>query len=503
MQACDICRKRKVKCDRHAPCSRCRRLRQQCTYTDILRKKGPKFVHRYPRICTPSVAYISTIATETQPPVYIGTELAMNGFQSGVMHTAMGTETETGTGAGDGSEELGLDLGLRSITSVHHVRGPAQEDVLGDLALYVKTQYPLLPVVDIRELRLHPHSGRNPPKDAFLYSLRAAVRAHSSLSLASSPSTSEHERACDRLLRGALLARAHCDVSQVQSRSAHDAEDNRYKLLSSFFLFMTYWNLQREKNAWWYLRECVALLLSSRMHCEDEYRSLEPRETEYKRRVFWGVFIAERTFCLLYDKPITLRPWIEPPTLAGFFDQKGILPGFVRLVTLFRGVDVDLSGSWTAVGFVTPIALTLVTSPAADNDDDIEGGVSIQALNFAITREWLRAKIWKLGIPRRRSSEFVASRANSIWRLDEPLFAGRAILEVLRSSQGVLEEAWCGILDQKLYDVCECLCDILPAMQARGQSEETEFDQVLRGLLEVLSVFPGRSASLLSHAYAR
>ncbi|KAL2829214.1 hypothetical protein BDW59DRAFT_170616 [Aspergillus cavernicola] len=528
MQSCDICRKRKVKCDRHTPCARCRRLRQQCTYTDILRKKGPKFVHTYPRIyaCVSRAMDVDMEMGMAALPVLANLGMGLgSGSGSG---SGTGTVSEGTSETGFDMElelDLGLDPGEASVVDTlggegfGSIRGGGEGaekgSLMADLALYVETLYPLLPVVDLREIYPwlrspliggdrgrsdgHGHShGHSLMRNAFLSSLRAAVHAHFSLSfLDGREGVNEHEHvhvhACERFLRDALHARGQYDTAEVQSQHEHTV---RHRLLSSFFLSMTYWSLRREKYAWWYLRECIALLLSCRMHHEDEYRRLEPREAEFRRRVFWGGFVIERTFCLLHDKPMTLRPWIEPPSFPNAFDEEGVMSGFVRLVTVFQGVGVDLSGCWTAAGFVTPVTLTLI------EHDGMEADLPIQSLDLAITREWLRVKRWKLGIPQQRSSsEFVASKENPNWRLDEPLLVGKATLGALQGSADVLGEIWGTVLDQKLYDICECLYDILPVMQRRGPAGELDLEQVLRGLLEGLSRFRGRSAYLLSHAH--
>ncbi|KAL4912481.1 hypothetical protein BDW62DRAFT_216284 [Aspergillus aurantiobrunneus] len=530
MQSCDICRKRKVKCDRQTPCARCRRLRQPCTYTDILRKKGPKFVHTYPSIYISTTPYTTATASSetlvsaslseealpllTRGNLDLEMEMAMDmeGFMRDVdIHERVDSRAGTGTtpeldfGAVQQLQQgLSLDPSLR-------VQGRAEvvsrTDMGNSLLLYAKILHPLFPVVDLHEIRLGLRLGHGNGSTlyALLCSLCAAVHAHLTLSSSSSEQDfereDEHEPACERYLHDALRARALYGTPQISPQNGENSDGReRDKMLSSFFLFMTYWNLRREKHAWWYLRECIALLMSSRMHREDEYEKLEPREAESRRVVFWGVFIAERTFCLLHDKPITLRPWIDLPRLPSVLDEEGMIPGFVRLVTMFQGVSLDLCGCWTAAGFVTPVTLNPAIA-AAHGHGDMDAGVPIQRLELAVTREWLRARVWKLGIPGQRSSlEFVASKENAHWRLDEPLSIGKATHGVLQSWSHVLQDNWNEILDQKLCDICECLYDIQPVMSMRRRVGELDLDQILRGLLEALSRVGGRSAYLLSNA---
>jgi hypothetical protein len=142
---------------------------------------------------------------------------------------------------------------------------------------------------------------------------------------------------------------------------------------------------------------------------------------------------------------MTLRPWIELLNLPSVLDEEGVMAGFVRLVALFLGVDVDISGCWTTAGFVTPVTLSLDTLLGHDYDGTGDF-LPIQTLDLAITRDWLRAKTWKLGIPQGRSAEFVASGNNPLWRLDEPLIIGQSLLETLQGPQDALEELWSSIV---------------------------------------------------------
>ncbi|KAI8642680.1 fungal-specific transcription factor domain-containing protein [Parasitella parasitica] len=44
--ACNVCRRKKIKCDGAKPtCGKCERFKQECTYTDVVRKRGPRQGH--------------------------------------------------------------------------------------------------------------------------------------------------------------------------------------------------------------------------------------------------------------------------------------------------------------------------------------------------------------------------------------------------------------------------------------------------------------------------
>ncbi|KAL4797918.1 hypothetical protein BDV19DRAFT_386956 [Aspergillus venezuelensis] len=394
MQSCDICRKRKVKCDRRTPCARCTRLRQPCTYTDILRKKGPKFVHSYPTIYTSTPAGLSTSASTStstgtlasvsasasgssealvQLPVnatiegLIKEHREFRGFESG-SGSGSGMSAASGSGSGsDFDDELELDLDLDLDLDLEFGDVPREQRVRiqqdfgfglntqrsdgvgggtfvgmeGELSLFVETLYPLYPVVDPQELRfeIHFEGVYGASRYALFCSISAAVHAHlASKSSEASETDNEHGNGgrhrdiCEQYLHAALQAREQSD---------------------------------------------------------------------------------SRTFCFLHDKPITLRPWVTLPQLPNTPDKK-LIAGFTRQATLFRNLQVDLSGRHTASRFATPVTLSLATEEANghghghEHDDfnpNASAGVplplplAIQNLEYSVTREWLRAKVWRLGIP--------------------------------------------------------------------------------------------------------
>lgn len=253
----------------------------------------------------------------------MGVGIDMQGFTGGASEAMAGTGTTSELGD---ELELELDFGDASPVQQRQLQqglemgmgleiGPDSEansipSMDRAFSLYAVKLYPLFPVVDVRELRLgfrlgHGwNNGYSSGRYALLCSICAAVYAY--LGFDSSSSTQElghgdghghgHEHVCERYLRGALRARSQFDLSQGHSyrRERQNDGGRKDKMLNSFFLFLTYWFLRRERHAWWYLRECISLLFSLRMHREDEYGKLEPRVAENMRIIFWAVFVVER-----------------------------------------------------------------------------------------------------------------------------------------------------------------------------------------------------------------
>jgi hypothetical protein len=89
----------------------------------------------------------------------------------------------------------------------------------------------------------------------------------------------------EELLSEAVRARRDCDVLE---------ELNTESLLTSFFLFASYGNLDRQDQAWFFLCQATSFAFTLGLHRESTYAEYEAEEAEERRRVFWLLFITER-----------------------------------------------------------------------------------------------------------------------------------------------------------------------------------------------------------------
>jgi hypothetical protein len=63
---------------------------------------------------------------------------------------------------------------------------------------------------------------------------------------------------------------------------------------TSFFIFSSYFCLDRQNTAWVYLRQAMTLAHIMGMHEEDTYKSDDFIDNSRKRRLFWLLFMTER-----------------------------------------------------------------------------------------------------------------------------------------------------------------------------------------------------------------
>ncbi|KAL3483412.1 hypothetical protein BJX62DRAFT_244907 [Aspergillus germanicus] len=313
---------------------------------------------------------------------------------------------------------------------------------------------PIFDIVDVSQNLLQMPSNLPARRYALLLAIKAAAHAHSSL-LRDYGDEYDHQ-----ILAEAIQASKKYDV--VEEEDNYSLEG----LLGSFFLFIACWNLDRETSAWWYLRQSIGLALARRLNQEAEYLKFTVQEGERKKRIFWTLLIAERTFCLMHDRPVVLQADIILPGSPG--RANGEVAALVCSATLFQRLLFDSSGCWTASGFVIP-----VTFEEYGNDTTLSLSSQsvgrlpvIQRIDYLVTMNWLRAKVWELGsVQARLPSGLISSSENAPWRLEQPLAIGSHVVEILQSSVDVLALALTPVLDWKLHAICACVFDILPTMQ--------------------------------------
>lgn len=302
-QACDNCRRRKIKCSRELPCDKCQRLLLSCSYSDVLRRKGPKFRTLYP------LAPIHPLANQNenaQKQIYTeaayglssptSSAFAVNDAQY-VPHDPLDYLSQLPppelVSSPDSTESTVESANGRLLP---HARRLSPQILLAHVNVYLKYLFPIMPVVRGEELRLDSQRPEwlSPRRYAFLASLCAAT--HIQLKLDGATPVPEHVRlqslgdghslvSGEKLLFEAERARQECDVVEDISIET---------LLTSFFLFASYGNMDKQNHAWFYLCQAISMAFTLGLQRESTYAGFDVEEAEERRRVFWLLFITER-----------------------------------------------------------------------------------------------------------------------------------------------------------------------------------------------------------------
>jgi hypothetical protein len=319
-QACDNCRRRKIKCSRELPCDKCQRLLLSCSYSDVLRRKGPKFRTLYP------LAPIHPLSSRLDPPehhnpdkdgsgpdlepeipdyafknspispefIITDSQFAGQDFSDTFSHLPP-PELVSSPGSTDSTVESAIGYGYSYGYARPQPRRLSPHILLAHVNVYLKYLFPIMPVVRGDQLRLDCHAPEQltARRYAFLASLCAATHIQLKLDGAAPVANSTQRSIGDgqslmsgeELLCEAVRARREVDVLE---------EVGTESLLTSFFLFASYGNLDRQDHAWFFLCQATSFAFTLGLHREGTYAEFEVEEAEERRRVFWLLFITER-----------------------------------------------------------------------------------------------------------------------------------------------------------------------------------------------------------------
>ena len=268
-QSCDNCRRRKIKCSRDLPCDKCQRLCLKCSYGDVLSRKGPKF-----RTCYPLAP--GHPQWQSRP---------------------LGDVTNDATSVHDGytvspSNQAQYPYRPELDNARPHARRLTPSVLLAHVNIYLKYLFPIMPVVRCDELHHDSHQPRHVSAQRYAFLAALCATTHIQLKL-DGPSQATAMSGIDgqalmsgeELLAEAVRARNECDVVE---------EVNVETLLTSFFLFASYGNLDKQTQAWFYLSQTISMAFTLDLHREATYTTLTIEEAEEKRRIFWLLFVTER-----------------------------------------------------------------------------------------------------------------------------------------------------------------------------------------------------------------
>ena len=187
-----------------------------------------------------------------------------------------------------------------------------------------------------------------------------------------------------------------------------------WSVITSFFLFGSFFCLDKHNTAWFHLREATTLAEIMSMHEESSYKSPDIVENSRKRRLYWLLFVTERAYALQQHRPLTLHATINLPTLEEDATETVELNGFIHLVSLFRPFDDTFVGLWNKArtGCSTDW-LAQLQQQLSDALPLYLHSTESQAVDLRCSQQWLRTMVWQLSISHGFLSSAAADNAMS------------------------------------------------------------------------------------------
>ncbi|KAJ5646313.1 hypothetical protein N7490_002685 [Penicillium lividum] len=508
-QACDNCRRRKIKCSRDLPCDKCQRLLLSCSYSDVLRRKGPKFRTLYPLAPIHPLPARADTATPDQYPDTFPESFRISSPTSpafGIKDASYNYDISDSfsqlpppeLGSSPDSTDHTVDSSYGPIVPPQIARLSSQI-LLAHVNVYLKYLFPIMPVVRGDQLRRDSHQPERllPQRYAFLAALCAAT--HIQLKLDGVNPIPDQARlqslgdgdalvSGEKLLEEAVRARRDCDV--VEDISIEN-------LLTSFFLFASYGNLDKQVHAWFYLCQATSMAFTLGLHRESTYADFPVEEAEERRRVFWLLFITERGYALQQSKPVMLRSSIHKPQVLCSEDPI-LAYGFINLINIFEKLTANLY-DWISAGGGDGLVERAPTSGIQSSlckPITLDGVLEIQQVDILITQQWLQAMMWKLSM----SHATHGSKEDSVLPFHLPVLVGKAVMSVIgNASQGAVDAHGIG-MEQKLFDMGVSIADVTRSLGSKGvhRLAESTVDprELLWGILHTLSQIRGSPSYL-------
>ncbi|KAH8428330.1 putative C6 transcription factor (AmyR) [Aspergillus melleus] len=520
-QACDNCRRRKIKCSRELPCDKCQRLLLSCSYSDVLRRKGPKFRTLYPLApihplvsrrrddlrCVPQKHSLDTEwpsesgvyavpgpGSPISPPFTVPDAQCITAELS---DSSMGLPPPELVSSPDSTNSLSESLIAAVFSSARRLSAPV---LLAHVNVFLKYLFPIMPVVRRERLQQDCHQPEqlSSQRYAFLASLCALTHIQLKLDGAMSASNPPHPQASvdghsimsgEELLAEAVRARKDCDLVDEMSIES---------LLTSFFLFAAYGNLDKQDHAWFYLCQATSMVFTLGLHRESTYSEMSTEDAEEKRRIFWLLFVTERGYALQQAKPVMLRNSIHKPQVLSSNDPI-LAYGFINLISIFEKLTVNLY-DWVSAGggdgiFEMPPTSSIQSSLC--KSVSLDGVSEIQKVDILITQQWLQAMMWKLSMTRATQP---GSRDETVLPFHLPVLVGKAVMGVISAaSQGAVDAHGIG-MEQKLFDLGTSVADVSRSLNTKAAQRlaESAVDprDLLWGILNTLARIRGSESYL-------
>lgn len=578
-RACDCCRKRKVRCDGQDACGPCKKASIRCAYLQPPKKKGPKglrsarVLHALRRIDdsasgTPtsplspeqngqfggwawgpqthapaptSMGYpeqqvplppglphaVPTSMPQHQPPYNnpVDQPAMQNPQQGPPQHSYFPGVPNYGQDSGHGwsypmSATSETIQSVPSPTSSDRYQQPPRilnETFQPYVVLFFQHMFPIMPIIP-QSVYLAPHLFMNsestsPALYCFLCALCATTIIQLDASIPTPPPLRPGKATDDVFAEECIRERRDYDYMTASTLS----------VMTSFFLFCYHGNHERHERAWYYLQESITMAENLCLDDEEAYSKLDPTEAQWRRRLYWLLFITERAYAVQRRKRTRLTPSVSLPSV--FEDEDGkLLNGFVNLANLFSAVDDSFVSAWRGSRrqSLCNEAWLMKTQRELDATARVMGELSeTQHLDISVTREWLHVLAWQMGV----SNGLIWGQGEGGMRLDYPIELAKKVVEITASatsealdSHGIgMVSPPCALLcgidpaclqklnkqEQKLYDIAGCLADVLKCTAGDTSAAHYEGKQYLNILLQRLSNIRGKESHYLKPLMAK
>ncbi|KAK6213693.1 AflYd/sugR/sugar regulator [Colletotrichum tabaci] len=357
---------------------------------------------------------------------------------------------------------------------------------------------PVWPIVDIDSLveRLKKQS----PDDYEAFALAGAVCATviAQLRLSQLRLPKQQRSTSDISVVAETFAR---HAQHLRDQHSYRESESTDSLLTAFFLHVYFANTERIRAGAMYLHEAIAQLSLQRLHQPETFDHLPEEQRELMLRIFWLVFVTERTFCVQNGFPTCLSPIKAWPS-EGYqvFGLGGLDPSFQLLSRLFTLLDDNLLMPGERLvpksGPRTPDSLYQGLSTMAEGPVSVIGPTlpEIQRVNVTITWHWIRILWWQYALQHCRMS---SSMDGTMLSMLGPASVAHQTVQLFASvSHQAIRTHGYG-MELKIFRIADSLVDLLacnPRLLSSGSGMLLGARDTLHALEDALVLVGGKGS---------
>ncbi|KAI1861816.1 hypothetical protein JX265_009319 [Neoarthrinium moseri] len=495
---CDHCRKRRIRCDGQFPCQQCAGAALTCKRDHVPKKRGPKRGHG--RVIN------ELRAQEMKGPRGLesasGSDVDTDQFNSAPTSAAPSPPAQPFIPwATVTPDPRHVPEPKSAFTSDAYQ--PRTRDYLylipRCVELYYEHIYPIMPLLYMPTIRNTITRPMVPSEKNLIYALSALTAFHmagKSLSAAAQPCWDEVGRF---FLDECISIRQRYDFLE---------DTSLYAVISSFWLSTSFFEINQSRKSWFYLREALTLAIDLRLHDDAANFGLPPEEVLCRQRVFWILFVTERSFAILRNKPLTFRKTPSLPTTMHSYESPEIHIGFRQLVSSYYPLDESFVAAWNdgsdpriskttymnlqevlaqPLEFLRPkrkspsppVALLSSSASSSEEDPDEPDPTAIQKADLLITQQWLRLIVWQSSF---RQGLLSTASSDESFSFSFPLSIARDTAAILQSIPSRAVEVHGMGIFEKIFEIGTWSVNVMGAYDSGTTNPSRPFGGAMDGV---------------------
>ncbi|RKF78947.1 putative sucrose utilization protein SUC1 [Golovinomyces cichoracearum] len=326
--------------------------------------------------------------------------------------------------------------------------------------LFMEHIYPIMPLIYMPTLRESITRPLEPSEKNLVYSLCALTSTHMSGKISVAHGPESWDAAARFFLNECISVRQSYDFVEDKSFSA---------ISSSYFVSTAFFELNQNRKSWYYLREALTMGQDIGFHDENTYKDLSPEEALCRRRTFWLLYVTERSFAILRNKPLTLSKAPQFPTTLHDYEAPEIHSGFMHLINTYHLLDFAFVDTWNeSLQAQTSIATYTALQARLNVAHPISMALTcIQKADILVTQQWLRLIVWQSSM---RQGLLSSASADESMTFSYPFVIAHSLLAAIAPLPITAVDVHGMGIFEKIFEIANTMLDVI---QACGPSIES------------------------------